>query len=230
MAYIQVTFNDYMPKIWNTLKTYLNNNEIGVAALMGNMYAESGCTPYACQPSLPYNVCMTYIAGVDSGTITEWQFVHRGTSSTGGVANGAGGFGLCQWTYYSRKQNMYTYWNHGDTIGDLVMQLGFVNWEFNNTHTSTRDALKNATDLRTASDFVLFNYEGPADKSAEVQDTRYNYALQIYNQYAGTTPVEPPTPQPSPVDPPEPEPQPPIVASSLLEKHLPIWMYPSLRR
>ena len=227
MAYIAVTFNDYMPILWNGLMQIIGN-EIGVAALMGNIYAESGCTPYACQPSRPYSTCMTYINAVDNHQISEWAFVHRGTSSTGGVASSQGGFGLCQWTYYSRKQNMYNEWeNSGVSIGDINFQIDFIEWELNNTHTSTKSALQNANDLDDATNFVLFNYEGPADTSADVQDTRQNYALQIYNQYAGTTPIEPPTPQPSPVDPPSPEPQKPIVP--LWRKRMPIWMYPSLK-
>lgn len=227
MAYITVTFNDYMPILWNGLMQIIGN-EIGVAALMGNIYAESGCTPYACQPSRPYSTCMTYINAVDNHQINEWAFVHRGTSSTGGVASGQGGFGLCQWTYYTRKQNMYNEWeNSGVSIGDINFQVDFIEWELNNTHTSTKSALQNATNLDDATNYVLFNYEGPADKSLDVQDTRQNYALQIYNQYAGTTPIEPPTPQPSPVDPPEPEPQDPIKLAR--RKGMPIWMYPSLK-
>lgn len=227
MAYITVTFNDYMPILWNGLMQIIGN-EIGVAALMGNIYAESGCTPYACQPSRPYSTCMTYINAVDNHQISEWAFVHRGTSSTGGVASGQGGFGLCQWTYYSRKQNMYDEWeNSGVSIGDINFQIDFIEWEFNNTHTGTLTALQNATNLDDATNYVLFNYEGPADSSADVQDTRQNYAQQIYDQYAGTTPVEPPAPQPSPVDPPEPEPQEPIKLVG--RKRMPIWMYPSLR-
>ena len=215
-----------MPILWNGLMQIIGN-EIGVAALMGNIYAESGCTPYACQPSRPYSTCMIYINAVDNQQISEWSFVHRGTSSTGGVAGGQGGFGLCQWTYYTRKQNMYDEWeNSGVSIGDINFQIDFIEWELNNTHTGTLMALQNATDLDDATNYVLFNYEGPADKSADVQDTRQNYALQIYNQYAGTTPIEPPSPQPSPVDPPQPEPQDPI---KIVQKHMPIWMYPSLK-
>ena len=124
---MSVTFNDYMPIIWNYfMRSDKIGNEIGVAALMGNLYAESGCTPYACQPSLPYNTCMTYITNVDNHTINEYSFVHRGTSSTGGIANGQGGFGIAQWTYYSRKQELYDFWeNAGGSIGSLSMQLDF---------------------------------------------------------------------------------------------------------
>lgn len=227
MSYIQVTFNDYMPILWNGLLAFIGN-EIGVAALMGNMYAESGCTPYACQPSRPYNVCMDYINDVDNGVISEWQFVHRGTSANGGVANGQGGFGLCQWTYYSRKQDMYDEWqNTTGSIGDIHFQIDFVEWEMNNGYGSTLSELQNATDLLTASNYVLHNYEQPQDQGAEAEDTRYNYADQIYQQYHGTTPVEPVNPQPSPDDPPEPQPQPPI--RPILPHRMPIWMYPHMR-
>lgn len=226
MAYIAVSFNDYMPILWNGLMQIIGN-EIGVAALMGNIYAESGCTPYACQPSRPYSVCMTYINAVDNHQISEWAFVHRGTSSTGGVAGGQGGFGLCQWTYYSRKQNMYDLWEEQtESIGDIYFQIDFIEWELNNTHGGTLTALENANDIDDVTEYVLFNYEGPADKSAEVQDTRNNYAQQIYDEYAGTTPVDPPDPQPPSPDPPQPEPQPPIKIET---KHMPIWMYPMFR-
>lgn len=227
MAYITVTFNDYMPILWNELMTIIGN-EKGVAALMGNIYAESGCTPYACQPNRAYSVCMTYINNVDNHSISEWQFVHRGTSQTGGVASGQGGFGLCQWTYYTRKQNMYDEWeNDSRSIGDIYFQIDFIEWELNNTHTDTLTVLQNAIGILSASNYVLFNYEGPEDKSTDVQDTRANYAQQIYDQYAGTTPVEPPQPQPSPVNPPQPEPQNPIIP--LWRKRMPLWMYPLFR-
>ena len=227
-----VTFNDYMPTIWNYfIRSDKIGNEIGVAALMGNLYAESGCTPYACQPSLPYNTCMTYIANVDNHTINEYSFVHRGTSSTGGIANGQGGFGLAQWTYYTRKQELYDWWETvGGSIGSLSMQLDFCFDEMSRRYASVLSALQNATDLRSASNTVLFYYENPENKSQAVQDLRYSYSDDIYTQYAGTTPVEPPTPQPSPIDPPEPEPQDPIQPYDSLNKRLPIWEYPIFRR
>lgn len=226
-----VTFNDYMPTIWNYfMRSDKIGNEIGVAALMGNLYAESGCTPYACQPSLPYNTCMTYIANVDNHTVSEYSFVHRGTSSTGGVANGQGGFGLAQWTYYTRKQELYDWWETaGGSIGSLSMQLDFCYDEMSRKFASVLSALRNATDLRSASNTVLFDYENPRDKSQSMQDLRYSYSYDIYTQYAGTVPVEPPTPQPSPDDPPEPEPQEPIQSQDSLNKRLPIWQYPIFR-
>lgn len=226
-----ITFNDYMPTIWNYfMRSDKIGNEIGVAALMGNLYAESGCTPYACQPSLPYNICMTYIANVDNHTINEYSFVHRGTSSTGGVAGGQGGFGLAQWTYYTRKQELYDFWeNTGGSIGSLSMQLDFCFDEMTRKFAGVLSALRNATDLRTASNIVLFDYENPKNKSEAVQNLRYSYSYDIYSQYTGTTPVEPSDPQPPSVDPPNPDPQDPIQSYDSLNKRLPIWEYPVLR-
>ena len=227
MAYIAVVFNDYMPQIWNSLMAAIGN-ATGVAALMGNLYAESGCTPYACQPSLPYSTCMTYIGRVDNNTINKDGFVHHGCSSTGGVASGQGGFGLAQWTYWSRKKKFYEYWvNYGGSIGSLTMQLSYIPIELQTDYPSVWNELVSPTSLNSATDIVLEVYENPKDQSADVHDTRRNYALQFYNQYAGTTPTEPVNPQPPSVDPPEPEPQDPLTN---IEVHkMPIWLYPILR-
>ena len=224
---MSVSFNDYMPTIWNTLVAAIGN-EIGVAALMGNIYAESGCTSYACQPSRPYTTCMTYIGKVDRHEINETGFVYHGCSSSGGVASGQGGFGLAQWTFYSRKQNLYTYWiTQGGSIGDLAMQLRFLINELQTGYPSVWTALTTATDITTASNAVLFDFENPDDKSLAVQQLRAGYGTDIYNHYAGTTPTPVPTPTPPP-DPPNPQPQPPL--TQYPKKTMPIWMYPLLRK
>lgn len=219
-----VTFNQYMPTIWNRLMSAIGN-EYGVAGLMGNLYAESGCTPYACQPSRPYNICMIYIANVDNRTISEYNFVHYGCSSTGGVATSQLGYGLAQWTFYSRKQNLYTYmFSNGTSIGNLENQIDFLIQELQTTYPSVWNTLLSATDVRTASNSVLFDFENPANQGINVQDLRASYGTQIYNEYTGTTPIEPPVdpPTPSPVDPPTPK--------VMKFTKMPIWMYPNIRR
>lgn len=228
MAYIAVVFNDYMPTIWNTLMTAIGN-EYGVAGLMGNLYAESGCTPYACQPSRPYSTCIAYIGRVDRYEINETGFVYHGCSSEGKVASGQGGFGLAQWTWWSRKKALYDYWlTQGGSIGDLSMQLRYLLSELFNSFPSVWSALVNAQNYTDASNIVLEIYENPADQSADVHDTRNNYTQQIYDAYASTTPTPTPTPQPSPIDPPTPQPQPPL--TQYPKKSMPIWMYPLHRK
>ena len=216
-----VVFNDYMPRIWNTLMAEFNN-EKGVAWLMGNLYAESGCTPYACQPTRPYNVCMTYINNVDTHAISEYNFVHYGCSASGGIANVNLGFGLAQWTFPSRKQGLYTHmYQTGNTIGDLDNQIMYVIIEIANDPVMY-DVVANATDINTVSDYILVNYENPDDKSYSVKQTRRSYSTDIYNQYSGTTPVEPVNPQP-------PSPYSPIPKSKD-EAKMPLWMMLRNRR
>lgn len=38
----------YSKAVWDNLMTYINN-PIGVAAMMGNLFAESGIVPYRCE-------------------------------------------------------------------------------------------------------------------------------------------------------------------------------------
>ena len=79
-------------KIWN----YLNAaglSDCGAAGLMGNLKAESGLTPMNLQNShekkLGYSDA-DYTAAVDNGIYD-------------GFVNDKAGYGLAQWTYWSRK-------------------------------------------------------------------------------------------------------------------------------
>lgn len=223
-----VVFNDYMPRIWNTLMAEFNN-EKGVAGLMGNLYAESGCTPYACQPTRPYNVCMTYINNVDTHAISEYNFVHKGCSSTGGVASVQLGFGLAQWTYYTRKQGLYTYmYQNGNSIGDLDNQINYVIEEIT-ADQDMYDVVANATDIDTVSDYILANFENPEVQTLQVKQDRRSWSTDIYNEYSGTTPIEPVNPQP-------PSPSSPIPDYTRntkmyeMDKKMPLWMMLRNRR
>ena len=222
-----VTFNDYMPIIWNRLMTEFQN-EKGVAGIMGNLYAESGCTPYACQPTRPYDVCMTYIDNLNYHRISKNDFVYHGCSATGGVASTQLGFGLAQWTYYSRKDGLYDFmFNNGTDIGDLENQIAYVIQEI--TSNSAMDSVvRNATDINTVSNYILFNYENPDNKSLAVQEKRQGYCSDIYDNYVGTTPVEPSNPQPpstdrSPINPSDSTSDTASVGNRI-KKNMPLWM------
>ena len=81
------------------------------------------------------------------------------------------------------------------------------------------------TSVREASDIILHEFLKPADQSSAVEALRESYGVDIYNQYSGSTPIEP-TPTPPP-DPQPPDPQTPI--SAIQEHHMPIWMYPMFK-
>ena len=194
--------SSYTSYIWAKLYAAIGN-EIGTAALMGNLQAESGMIPYRKQGdfSSGYTASIRYTDRVNDGTYTENQFV-----------NDSIGYGLAQWTYYTRKQNLYDKWqNDGySSIGDVDLACDFLVWELQNGYSSVWSALVSATDLHTASDIVLVQFENPQDQSQAVKDYRASLGQTIYDQYAGGGPPTPPTP-PGPPSPP-----------TTLE--IPIWM------
>ena len=101
--------------IWNKLYGVIKN-KYGVAGLMGNLQAESGFYPDRVQGDIPYSsYSKEYTAKVDSGEISEYDFVHNGP--------GGGGYGLAQWTYPPRKQALYNMKvdNEYDSIGSLYL-------------------------------------------------------------------------------------------------------------
>lgn len=163
-------------KIWNYFKA-AGLNSFGIAGLMGNLYAESGLIPTNLQntseQSLGYSDA-EYTAAVDSG---EYQNFVRDCA----------GYGLAQWTYWSRKENLLNYAKKAKkSIGDLEMQLDFL-WEELQGYSSVLSALKTATSLREASDSVLLNFERPADQSEAVKARRATYGQTYYSKFSPTS-------------------------------------------
>ena len=164
-------------QIWDFLKAE-GFNEYGIAGLMGNLYAESSLKPTNMQNSyeskLGYNDD-SYTKAVDNGTYTNF-------------VKDAVGYGLAQWTYWSRKQNLLNYAkSKNKSIGDLNMQLEFLVKELKESYTtSIYQILKEATSVLEASNAVLLKFERPANSGESVQKTREKYGLNFYNKYAKT--------------------------------------------
>lgn len=165
--------NSNEEKIWN----FLSNkglNDFGIAGLMGNIYAESGLIPTNLQNtyerSLGYSD-MEYTKAVDNGSYTNF-------------VKDAAGYGLCQWTYWSRKQNLLNYAkSKSKSIGDLEMQLDFLYKELSENYSSILSVLKNATSILQASNEVLTKFERPADQSDSVKTKRASYGQVYYDKF-----------------------------------------------
>lgn len=159
--------------IWNFL-TGKDLNAYAVAGIMGNLYAESGLMPNNLQNTYNNKLGKTdaeYTAAVDNG-------------SYGNFVKDSAGYGLAQWTYWSRKQALLNHAKQaGVSIADLNMQLGFL-WEELQGYTAVMDALKKAGSVRAASDAVLTGYEKPADQSETVKKKRAEYGEGYYKKYA----------------------------------------------
>lgn len=161
--------------IWDFLYGKIGN-AYGVAGLMGNLYAESALRPNNLQNTYEKKLGLTdaqYTAAVDDGSYTNF-------------IKDSAGYGLAQWTYWSRKQALQEYAKTtGKSIGDLNMQLGFIWKELSEGYKALLKTLQNATSVTDASTAVLTQYERPADQGAAVQAKRAGYGQTYYDKYAG---------------------------------------------
>lgn len=163
-------------KIWNYLKSKLGNN-YGVAGLMGNLYAESGLKPN--------NLQNTYEKSLGLSDVQYTKKVNDGSYTN--FINDKAGYGLAQWTYWSRKQKLLDYAKKKNkSIDDLEMQLDFLMSELKN-YSTVINTLKNAKSVKEASNIVLFKFEAPADQGEKVQNTRASYGQNYYNKYVVKT-------------------------------------------
>ena len=163
-------------------------SKYGIAGLMGNLYAESGLNPKNLQNTYETKLGYTddsYTAAVDNGSYNNF-------------VSDTAGYGLAQWTVSNRKKNLYNKIKSANTsVGDMLTQLNFLNDELNGDYASVRNVLDNATDIRTASDAVLLNFERPKDKGESVQQKRAKFGQDIYNQFST---LQPPTYVDSPIE------------------------------
>lgn len=161
-------------KIWNYLISQ-GLTEAGTAGLMGNLYSESALQPTNLQNSYEKKLGFTdttYTAAVDNGTYT-------------GFVNDAAGYGLAQWTYWSRKEALLNYAKaRGKSVGDLETQLGFLMQELSSDYKAVLSTLQSTGSVKAASNVVLLKFERPADQSVAVQNARTKIGQAYYDKYA----------------------------------------------
>ena len=161
-------------KIWQYFKSK-GLNDYGIAGLMGNLYAESGLRPTNLQNTYEKKLGLAdeeYTAAVDSGTYTNF-------------VKDSAGYGLAQWTYWSRKQRLIDFAKQQKkSIGDLDMQLDFLYKELSENYKTVLKTLCSATSVLEASNSVLLDFERPADQSVTVQNRRAGFGNTYYDKYA----------------------------------------------
>jgi hypothetical protein len=166
--------------IYKQLKQAIGN-DFGVFGLMGNLKAESNLQANNLQNTYSKKFGMTdaeYTKAVDDGSYTNF-------------VRDSAGYGLAQWTYWSRKQNLLKYKEaYGSSIGDETMQVAFMIGELMASYPTVWNVLKNAKSVREASDVVLTQYERPADQSESVKVKRAAFGEEFMKQLVGTTTTE----------------------------------------
>lgn len=188
--------------MWSFLLNKLEN-EYAVAGIMGNLYAECALKSNNLQQTYEKKLGYTddtYTAAVDNGAYTNF-------------VKDSAGYGLAQWTYWSRKEMLLKYATENKkSIGDFTMQLNFLWYELDRNFKSLVKKLKVCTSVREASDLMLHTYEAPADQSEAVEIKRAEYGQKYYDKFHVVIPEpkEEVTPEPKPEPTPEivtPEPE-----------------------
>ena len=140
---------------------------IAACAMGGNMMCESNMTANIAQRGMTTLTDAEYTAAADSGAI---DFAHD-----------AVGYGLCQWTYFTRKQALLDYARScGVSVGDEQMQVQFCLNELRTGYPRLWNYLTTAQDLYGASARICREYERPAVNN--IAD-RANAGNALYMQY-----------------------------------------------
>lgn len=164
--------------IWNFLKEK-GLNDFAIAGIMGNLKAESALNPMNLQCTYENKLGFTdatYTAAVDDGSYSDF-------------VKDKAGYGLAQWTHWSRKQNLLDYAKKtGASIGDLSMQLEFL-WKELQGYKSLMNTLSSAASVLEASNAVLLSYERPSNHGESVQKKRASYGQTYFDEY-GMKPEE----------------------------------------
>ena len=165
--------------IWHYLK-HKGFSDIAAATLMGNMEAESNCVSYRLQGdfSTGFKRSIDYTAQVDAGNISRHEFIYDGP--------GGGGYGLCQWTYPTRKAGLYDLAEAQNlSVGDEFLQIEFLTRElWQDEYRPVREVLEKSLSIRECSDVIVKLYLRPADQSEAVCRYRADLGREFYQQFS----------------------------------------------
>lgn len=158
--------------IWNYFKEK-GFTDCGVSGLMGNIQAESNFKPTNLENRGEEILHMTdesYTYAVDNGSYENF-------------VNDYIGYGIAQWTFWSRKQGLLNFAKQsGTSIGDLKTQLDFMYSELRN-YPDVIKVLETTNDVKKASDMIMLYYERPYDTSEKALQKRATLGQNIYNEF-----------------------------------------------
>lgn len=156
---------------------YLIKNGVtkaGACAIIGNLQAESGLVSNNLENNYNISFGMSdeqYTNAVNNNTYSNFVHDHAG-------------YGLAQWTYYTRKQKLLTFARgQGKSIDNLDMQLDFLKKEFQEDFPSLWNQLKSSNNLYDLTWLLLDKWENPAVKNIS---TRYQFAQNWFNTLTST--------------------------------------------
>ena len=167
--------------IWNYFKDQ-GFTDAAAAGILGNLESESLCDPENLENSANRKSGVTdqqFTQWVDDGTIDRDEFVW--SDVYGVYSNRTYGYGLAQWTYWSRKQALYDFvQEQGSSIGDLTAQLDFMMQEIRSFKLT--DFLRETRDVASACVRFHDRYEGSSG-SARQFAARIARARDIFDRF-----------------------------------------------
>ena len=145
--------------------------DYAASGIYANLYVESGMKPTNLQNTYEKKIGMddvTYTAAVDSGAYTNF-------------VKDAAGYGLAQWTYWSRKQKLLEFArSERKSIGDGMMQMRFLMKELSVGLIGRLNAAQSASE---AAKMFMLEFERPGDQSERAQNGRAKIAEEVYNKW-----------------------------------------------
>lgn len=168
---------DFSKYIWNEC-IKAGYTPIATAGLIANWYAESHLLSNNLQNSFEKKLGMSdkqYSDAVSNRTYSRYKFV-----------NDSAGYGLAQWTYPTRKKDMYEYLIEKShvRIDDFKKQVEFALYELKTKYSGLITKLNACKSIKEASDLVLTQYERPAVQTDKVKEERASYGEAFYSIYA----------------------------------------------
>ena len=160
MSYQQIVYDEFRKA---------GATESGALAVVGNFIAESGCEPNRLENDYdPHRtVSKDYVLRASSGNMSKAEFCK------------AVGFGLAQWTFPSRKANLWEFWKSSNKeLDDIYMQIEFAIKEFKQDFPEVWKLLCLSNDLYTCVKRVCYDFENPYIKNV---DARFRYANEEKN-------------------------------------------------
>ena len=155
--------------IWRQLRA-AGMTEAGAAAMLGNMQAESALRADNAQDG------MTSLSDAEYTRLTDM-------GAYPGFASDAVGYGLCQWTYPTRKAALLRFARAaGKSVGDAEMQLDFCVKELREDYCGLWNYLCSCGDIDAAAGRICREFERPAvDNSGQ----RAEFARRWYEELKG---------------------------------------------
>ena len=155
----------------------LGMTKAGAAGCTANILHESNGRPDNVENTCPLSD-EEYTKGVDNGTYTNF-------------VNDRYGYGICQWTYYTRKEALLKYAKeHGVSIADADMQFQFMARELRESYAYVWSTLITTNDPYTAGYVMCEKFERPKGGETSAKQ-RGQKAKEIYDRCknAGVTGV-----------------------------------------